>query len=44
MPKNEHTLKYFRRYSKFYLKGLSKEMFLFVGELKQLIQLVCQEF
>ena len=24
MPKNEHTLKYFRRYSKFYLKGLSK--------------------
>ena len=24
MPKNEHTLKYFRRYSKFYLKGISK--------------------
>ena len=24
MPKNEHTLKYFRRYAKFYLKGLSK--------------------
>ncbi len=24
MPKNEHTLKYFRRYSKFYLKGLSR--------------------
>ena len=23
MPKNEHTLKYFKRYSKFYLKGLS---------------------
>lgn len=23
MPKNEHTLKYFRRYAKFYLKGLS---------------------
>jgi hypothetical protein len=24
MPKNEHTLKYFKRYSKFYLKGLSE--------------------
>ena len=24
MPKNENTLKYFRRYSKFYLKGLEK--------------------
>ena len=24
MPKNEHTLKYFRRYAKFYLKGLSR--------------------
>ena len=24
MPKNEHTLKHFRRYSKFYLKGLSR--------------------
>lgn len=24
MPKNEHTLKYFRRYAKFYLKGMSR--------------------
>lgn len=24
MPKTEHTLKYFRRYAKFYLKGLSR--------------------